>query len=350
LPPHDIWKQSRLGQITLMQKLTDKLLLYFPNTPIYSSVGNHESAPVDSFPPPFITGNSSESWLYNTLAKTWSHWLPQSAAPTIKYGAFYTVLVKKGFRIVSINTNYCDHMNWWLIMNVTDPAQELQWLIGTLQQAENNKEKVHILGHIPPGDSTCYRVWSQNYHRIIVRYANTITGQFFGHTHYDHFELFYDPQSKKPVSVGYISPSVTTYSQLNPGYRVYTVDGVHPNSTWTVLDHETSFLNLTLANTHNKTVWQKEYSVKSTYNMSNLLPSSWHEYVERLHTDDTAFNQFYNHYYKMNPVSTCDTVCKDTMLCSLQTATYGDSTYCSNQTKSSSDAMRRHQLSLRKAC
>ena len=57
-------------------------------------------------------------------------------------GAFYTALVKKGFRIISINTNYCDHMNWWLIMNVTDPAQELQWLIDTLQLAENNHEKV----------------------------------------------------------------------------------------------------------------------------------------------------------------------------------------------------------------
>ena len=33
-------------------------------------------------------------------------------------------------------------MNWWLIMNVTDPAQELQWLIDTLQLAENNHEKV----------------------------------------------------------------------------------------------------------------------------------------------------------------------------------------------------------------
>ena len=39
-------------------------------------------------------------------------------------------------------------MNWWLIMNVTDPAQELQWLIDTLQLAENNHEKV------------CYWNWS----------------------------------------------------------------------------------------------------------------------------------------------------------------------------------------------
>ena len=47
LPPHDIWQQDRLGQITLLQKLADKLLMYFPNIPIYSVVGNHESAPVD---------------------------------------------------------------------------------------------------------------------------------------------------------------------------------------------------------------------------------------------------------------------------------------------------------------
>ncbi|CAB0039395.1 unnamed protein product [Trichogramma brassicae] len=49
----------------------------------------------------------------------------------------------------------------------TDPVNELQWLIYELQAAEMNNEKVHIIGHIPPGHSDCLKVWSRNYYHII---------------------------------------------------------------------------------------------------------------------------------------------------------------------------------------
>lgn len=81
----------------------------------------------------------------------------------------------------------------WLLLNSTDPATELQWLIYELQSAEFSGEKVHIIGHIPPGHSDCLKVWSRNYYAIINRYESTITAQFFGHTHFDEFEVFYDP-------------------------------------------------------------------------------------------------------------------------------------------------------------
>ena len=53
-----------------------------------------------------------------------------------------------------------------------------------------------------------------------------MTGQFFGHTHYDKFELYYDvADSKRPVGVGYVAPSLTTYTYLNPTYRIYHIEG-----------------------------------------------------------------------------------------------------------------------------
>ena len=65
------------------------------------------------------------------------------------------------------------------------------------------------------------------------RYESTVVAQFFGHTHFDHLEIFYDTETfKRAVSVAYIAPSVTTYDHLNPGYRVFTVEGPHPNSSW----------------------------------------------------------------------------------------------------------------------
>lgn len=88
----------------------------------------------------------------------------------------------------------------WLLLNSTDPATELQWFIYELQSAEFSNEKVHVIGHIPPGHSDCLKVWSRNFYKIINRYENTITSQFYGHTHYDEFEVFYDPNDLGSVT------------------------------------------------------------------------------------------------------------------------------------------------------
>lgn len=53
---------------------------------------------------------------------------------------------------------------------------------------------------------------------FFFRYESTITGQFFGHTHQDEFQMFYDEATmSRPLGVAFIAPSVTTYINLNPG-------------------------------------------------------------------------------------------------------------------------------------
>ena len=105
------------------------------------------------------------------------------------------------------------------------------------------------------------------------RYESTIAGQFFGHTHNDHYQMFYDVtdvtntdsdqqdttgrdvtgqkygnqqqqqrlddvtvqnggrKKLRPIGVAFIGPSVTTHTNLNPGYRIYTVDGARRHTT-----------------------------------------------------------------------------------------------------------------------
>lgn len=36
----------------------------------------------------------------------------QPAPHSARYGGFYSVLARPGFRIISINTNYCYRLNW----------------------------------------------------------------------------------------------------------------------------------------------------------------------------------------------------------------------------------------------
>ena len=75
--------------------------------------------------------------------------------------------------------------------------------------------------------------------------------------------IFYDLENTtRATSISYVGSSVTTYSKLNPGYKIYTVDGFYTNSTWQILDMDTTFMNLTAANLYNVTNWQHEYSAK----------------------------------------------------------------------------------------
>jgi sphingomyelin phosphodiesterase len=69
---------------------------------------------------------------------------------------------------------------------------------------------------------------------LCCRYEGVIAAQFFGHTHFDSWQIFYDVDDgfKRPVSVAYVGPSVTPLSALNMGYRVYEIDGFYPGSSW----------------------------------------------------------------------------------------------------------------------
>lgn len=56
---------------------------------------------------------------------------------------------------------------------------------------------------------------------FLPRYESTIAGQFFGHTHLDEFQMFYDEETMtRPLGVAFIAPSGTTFVNLNPGESI----------------------------------------------------------------------------------------------------------------------------------
>ena len=314
LPAHDIWKQTKASNAEIVRGTASQLLEHFPDVPVYPALGNHESVPVDSFPPPTVTMESvSMSWLHDVLAQEWGHWLGHSHSWSVKKGAYYSLNVSPGLRVISLNMNYCMNKNLWLLLNSTDPADQLQWLVYELQLAEFKGEKVHILGHIPPGHVDCVRVWSRNYNKIINRYADIVTGQFFGHTHVDEFQIFYS-EDKTPSNVAYIAPSVTPYHSLNPSYRLYTV-----STAGEILDHRTYVMDLEVANNHpdKDPEFYLLYSAKSEYNMPDLSPTSWHNLVNDLQRNKTLFDIFYKNYNSGSSEIPCDPVCRRRLICRL---------------------------------
>uniref|UniRef100_A0A8D0BBM4 Sphingomyelin phosphodiesterase n=1 Tax=Salvator merianae TaxID=96440 RepID=A0A8D0BBM4_SALMN len=332
IPAHNVWQQSRKDQLQALETVTGLVQKYLGPLPVYPAVGNHESVPVNSFPPPYVPGNQSSAWLYSAMAEAWRQWLPPEALETLRVGGFYTLRIWPGLRLVSLNMNFCSEANFWLLINSTDPAGQLQWLVEVLQGAEDQGEKVHIIGHIPP--SHCMRCWGWNYYHIINRFEGTVAGQFFGHTHMDEFQMFYDEETLlRPVGVAFVAPSVTTYIDLNPGYRVYVVDGVRPGSSYMVLDHETFILNLTLANTPGaQPQWQRLYGARETYGLSATFPADWDRLLRAFEANEPLFQRFWYLLYKGHPPrQPCQGACKAALLCALRTGRAGDPNLCQAQ-------------------
>ena len=117
----------------------------------------------------------------------------------------------------------------------------------TLLQAEKDGEFVHILAHIPPGDKSCFVSWSREFRKIVNRFSHIISAQFNGHTHNDEFKVFYNPNdTTKIVNVAWNGGSITSYSDLNPNYKVYDVNANDYVSSFFISSFQTFifFLNI----------------------------------------------------------------------------------------------------------
>ncbi|XP_015280491.1 PREDICTED: sphingomyelin phosphodiesterase [Gekko japonicus] len=281
IPAHNVWEQSRADQLHALTTVTALIQKYLGPLPVYPAVGNHESVPVNSFPPPHLPGNHSSAWLYDAMAQAWRQWLPPEALETLRVGGFYTLRVWPGLRLVSLNMNFCSETNFWLLINSTDPAGQLQWLVKVLLEAEEGGEQVHIIGHIPP--SHCMRSWSWNYYHIINRW-----------------------------------------------YRVYLLDGAYPGSSHMVLDHETFILNLTEANIPGAVPrWQRLYGARETYGFSTAFPADWDQLTRRFQVDEGLFQRFWYLMYKGHPPrQPCRDACRTALLCALHTGRAGDPKLC----------------------
>ena len=175
--------------------------------------------------------------------------------------------------------------------------------------------------------------WSEQYSRIIARFSSVITAQFYGHTHYDEFTVFYNTTSWQPLNIGYLGPSLTPHDGLNPGYRIYITDSKREEASHAVLDHQTYYVDLTEANRDNRTTsldFRLEYSALSSLGLQDLSPASWGRYVETLATNDTEWQAFYQRYSRGGEFSSraCDGDCRLDIVCRLVTFQSGDHHMC----------------------
>ncbi|GMR31695.1 hypothetical protein PMAYCL1PPCAC_01890, partial [Pristionchus mayeri] len=327
LEAHDMWDYTMDKTKANIANITQALFDYFPNIPIYESIGNHEGVPMDAMAPHEMEDYDTRgpTWLYNTLADEWSRWISPESVKGVQYRASYVEYPSPGLKLISINTVYCSTYNFYIYLNQTDPDGTLSWLISELLDSEAKGERVHIISHIPAGDDYCLKGWAHNFYEIVNRFENTIAAQFYGHTHQDHFQVYYEDSNPtgRPFHFNFISPSITTYSFNNPSYRIYTIDGGYEGASYTVLDAETYTTDLDEANAKDQEPkWFLEYSARDAYGMPDLSPASWSTLIDKLITDDDLFRKFHQYYYRSSYEENCvnDPECRQMYICYLRAA------------------------------
>jgi sphingomyelin phosphodiesterase len=319
-PPHDVWNETWNGQTESTKFVVDYLSKNLPNQTIYPAMGNHETFPESFYYPPTY-GNLTAS-----LADFWQQWveLPDSALQTIRSGGYYTMLIRPGLRLMSINTDYGYQYNLYTLLNdrTAEYFDQREWMKSTLEEAVRNGEKVVIIGHIPPGDPTTIESYGEFYVPLVANYSNVIVGQLFGHIHEDLFQMV-QATDGSPAGVVHIAPSVTTYLNVNPSFRIYSMD---PN-TFHLIDYEQYYLNVTNANIlakQNRTEdikFKLEYTARQEYDLADLSPNSWWDLTERLSKNSSLLLQYLNNKYSRSDVTReCDSFCKKELICGTRSA------------------------------
>lgn len=316
VPNEDLGEEA---VVNIIRNLTQIIKEVFPNTKVYSALGNHDYHPKNQLP----AGNNN---LYDRTAEMWHDWLEPNSKETFKKGGFYTenLLNRKGLRMLVLNTNlYYDQNS--VTQDMEDPADQFRWSDQVLTDAAKNQEKVFIIGHVPPGlfEKKRSKPWfrpqfNQRYLDLIKKHHSVISGQFFGHHHTDSFRMFYNDEGS-PISTMFLSPGVTPWKTTlpgvvdganNPGIRIFEYD----TDTLLVKDVVTYYLNLIHANAVTGR-WEKEYRLTETFRVPDASPASMHKALELMASEHCFLQKYYDFNSVNYDLTNCDSNCRIDHVC-----------------------------------
>jgi len=262
-----------------------------------------------------------------------------------------------GVRIISVNSVFFS--NKYQAQNFADscghvdsnaPARTFAWLESTLSRAAQNREKVWLMFHIPPGidgystmvsyrslsqatdaKDLCSRAivpmwkpyWTSLFQHLVAEYQTTIAAMFAGHDHTDDFRVL---KANNDAQFVLIDPPISPIYGQNPAFRVVTFA-----PAGRLADQSTYYLtNLQAAQSDVPGIWAQEYSFQEKWHSERLDASALNNVYDRMRTDTEASAQWLT---LLNVSSTHDHVPADgvrTLECAIEAldpATY-KACYC----------------------
>eukprot|EP01083_Nonionella_stella_P068258 181137_1 len=276
-PSHHGFIQSRADDLHATEFISGLFKEFLPGLMVYPCVGNHDAYPVDQLAPP-----PKNKWFTDMLVRSWKHWLDEPAIETLQKGGYYSILIRKGVRLVSLNTLYYSPFNilFTIFSNVKDPADQFAWLKATLATARRDCEKLWIISHFP----TFHLTIAEEMNSLLGEYSDVIQYQFAAHTHVDELILNRLPSDlDKVLGVQFLAPSGVP-SDVHPfmsksgisSIRLYTYDPASFTiSDWTVYTANATALNEARAE---RLTMSPLYSAREAYARVGLADMSAHSW------------------------------------------------------------------------
>ena len=275
----------------------------FPGVHVVFTLGNN-----DSYGDYKIDPNGS--FLHDTVNLYFTHYLKAEPGKRNSFARTFRVSGNYAFsppgssanRILSINDIFFSEKNAY-----NDYGwEQIQWLEQQLKAAKENKQKVWIISHMPPGVDVSSTVnkghvveywdslhkdkdsktFADKFQELIQAYSPEIKGIFVGHTHMDHFRLIFD-KNHDPLAYVHITPAISPQFGNNPGFQVLTYDA----ESFSVTDFGTYF--------YDGTAWKEEYDFGTVYGKARYDASNLAAVYSRL-SDDPALHRSFVDYYDVH--------------------------------------------------
>lgn len=163
---------------------------------------------------------------YNHWIDLFGKYLDSENLENFRTKAYYASKLMPGLRLITLNSHLHNKNNFFVkhLPVGADPLGQIAFLEKTLATAEKAGEKVIISSHIPPEVESIteglafWIPYLDKFNELVSKYSATIVGQFYGHTHYNSFVVERNLTSLNPTSVSFITASLTTYVNTNPGF------------------------------------------------------------------------------------------------------------------------------------
>ena len=312
---HDIWNQTNEKNARATEIVLDFMREHWPSLPVFLTTGNHEFYPVNvnSFDP-------NDQPVLKLISEHLQGFMDQDAIEQFsKYG--YCSIPMKSIsekfdkvRVITLNTQPVNDMNWGLLSELNDPGHQLMWLEKEFRDMEAKGELAILLGHIVPTGGV--HDWAIRYKTLVERFQHVIRFQAFGHYHTEKFYIVRGTYDFKPLSSYFLAGSLTPYTDLNPGFKIMEFD----KETMLPIKMHSYFVNLTKANLEKEVTWEHAYEMTEEYGLPDLSPSSLYNFTNRIFEEPDLAVKYLKNSRQNSPATagtTCDLNCQFSMRCDM---------------------------------
>jgi 3',5'-cyclic AMP phosphodiesterase CpdA len=281
---------------------------YFSDIPLFHSLGNHDTYPIDQTPPYIYSKFLDE---YNSL-NIKSGGLQNQNKTLLEGGYFYDYFniggSKKKIKVISLNTMYYDTNNLFTKYSKDDDIKgQWAWLDNELNKSSIVGEKVWLLLHIPPSNDKEDVKYKNRLISYLSKYKETIVATFSGHIHSDNFKLYFDGVG---VLVGFGTiPSSIMPNKINPSFRVIEYD----NRDGKLLNYKQYYADLNDTIKNGAIDYKLNYDFRELYGVDDFSKESFLQIYHNMRMNSTVLNKYWTYNKPDGMIKKCSGVCRSSL-------------------------------------